>query len=107
MRKFVRIFNNNKTIDYDKKLSFSFIKKIKSLVNSFKINDDLQNLIIFYLLYSSGITFCFVLRCKLSDFIKNLITKGKTKIITIPFIIQKIFIAFFRTKENSFFYDSF
>ena len=123
MRNFVRILNNDKNINYKKKISFQ--RPIKnsislteneqvSLVNNLKKNNDIQNLIILYFLYYSGLTFSLLSRFKISDFKKGFsfikIVKGTKKIIKIPSVIQKNILTFFREKENKslfFFYDSF
>ena len=76
------------------------------------MKNDFENLIIFYFLYYSGITFSDISRIRLSNFKSCFsilqIKKGKTKNIHIPSVIQTGLIILFKRKKNLtqiFFYD--
>lgn len=123
IRKYVRILNNHPKLDFKFKISFSNTKKKKclltelelaSLINTIKLNNEIQILIIFYLLYYSGLTFYLISIIKYSDFKQDFsilkLIKGKTRLINIPSIIKENIKFFLETIEHSsvfFFYSSF
>ena len=122
LRRYIRILNNNEALNFKNKLSFPRKKKKENdfsdkdliiLLNYLKMKNDFENLIIFYFLYYSGITFSDISRIRLSNFKSCFsilqIKKGKKKYIHIPSVIQTDLIILFKRKQNlkqTFFYES-
>ena len=121
MKKYVHLLNEDKTLNYKNKLSFH--KKLKQdallsenelieVTNEFKNNNDIENLIIFYLLYYSGLSFNSISRIIIDNFKMNFtilkLSKGKIKKNHIPSIITTNLLIFTEQRKNLshyFFYD--
>lgn len=121
MKKYVNLLNEEKNLNYKKKISFH--KKLKpntvlseneliEVTNAFKNNNDIENLIIFYLLYYSGLSYNSISRIIPNNFKMNFsvlkISKGKVKKINIPSIIQTNLLIFNGQRKNLsqyYFYD--
>lgn len=121
MRKYIKLINNEFTLDFKTKILFprKLVKDTRlneseliSLINGYKMKNDLENLIIFYFLYYSGLTFSCISRIILNnfkmDFSLLLFKKGILKRINIPLIIKNNLIIFARQRRNKsqfFFYE--
>lgn len=122
MRKFIRILNNEKNINYRNEIP-KIIKKdyilhltkndLNLICEEIKSNYNLQLLLIFYFLYFTGLTFSKVSRIKITDFKSDFSIlvekKEKFKKYIIPNIISNLLLYFIKYKENNslfLFYDS-
>ena len=122
MRKFVRILNNNKNINYineipkiekkDNNLKLTKDELI-NICKYIKLNNSIQLLLIFYFLYFTGLTFSKVARIKITDFKSDFSIlvekKEKYKKYMIPNIISNLLLYFIKYKRNNslyLFYDS-
>lgn len=100
-RKFIRLINNEKNLNYNQKLInikkddkfFITEKELYSIINNLKDNDDLENLCVFYLLYIKGFNFTMISRIRIIDFksgfSKLIIKKSKTMKYAIPSLLKK------------------
>ena len=113
MRKFVRMLNNDKNLNYSNKLFFYKSnnncislseKELCCLINYLKDNNELQNLIIFYFLYYSGLNYSSLARCKIKNFYKDFsilkFAKNKTRKIHIPFVIKMDILNFLENNKK-------
>ena len=121
MRKFVRILNNNKNINYineipktEKKENNLKLTKdeLINICKYIKLNNSIQLLLIFYFLYFTGLTFSKVARIKITDFKSDFSIlvekKEKFKKYMIPNIISNLLLYFIKYKRNNslyLFYD--
>ena len=122
MRKFVRILNNNKNINYineipkteKKENSLKLTKdELINICKYIKLKNSIQLLLIFYFLYFTGLTFSKVARIKITDFKSDFSIlvekKEKFKKYMIPNIISNLLLYFIKYKKNNslyLFYDS-
>ena len=122
MRKFVRILNNNKNINYINEIpktvkNENSLKLTKDELNNIfeyiKFNYNTQILLIFYFIYFLGLTFSKVARIKITDFKSDFSIlvekKEKYKKYMIPNIIANILLYYIKNKTNNslyLFYDS-
>ena len=119
MRKYSRLFNDDNNNNYKHKIPFPYKKPtnvkinqqdIENIINHLKINNDLENLIIFYFLYYSGLTFSDISRIIPFHFKMEFsllkIRKGKERKIFIPKVISDCLIIFNenRKKTSKFFF---
>ena len=113
MRKYIKLINNEFTLDFKTKILFPRKlvndtrlneSELISLINGYKMKNDLENLIIFYFLYYSGLTFSCISRIILNnfkmDFSLLLFKKGILKRINIPLVIKNNLIIFARQRRN-------
>ena len=122
MRKFVRILNNNKNINYineipkteKKENSLKLTKdELINICKYIKLNNSIQLLLIFYFLYFTGLTFSKVARIKITDFKSDFSIlvekKEKLKKYMIPNIISNQVLYYKKNKRNNslyLFFDS-
>lgn len=123
MKKYSNLINENIKDNYKKKLYFKkninsagLINSecIKNIIDNFKNKDDIENLIIFYFLYFSGLTFSDIARILFNHFKMNfsllIIKHGRTKKINIPKVIQELLITSNEKRKNLsqfFFYEGY
>ena len=121
MRKYSRLLNEDFELEYKNKPNFPRLSRnetiieenlLVDIINNLKNNIDLENLIIFYFLYYSGITFSSIARILPNHFKNNFsllkLKKGKEKKINIPKIISQNLILFNANRKNLsqyFFYE--
>ena len=123
MRKYTQLLNDNMKDNYSNKLYFKKVKNnsdslkidfIENIIFHLKQNNDLENLIIFYFLYYSGLTFTEISRILPFHFKMNFsllkIKQGKLKKVKIPKIITSNLIEFNKQRKGLsqfFFYEGY
>ena len=122
MRKFVRILNNNKNINYINEIPKTEKKdnnlkltkdELINICKYIKLKNSIQLLLIFYFLYFTGLTFSKVARIKITDFKSDFSIlvekKEKLKKYMIPNIISNQLLYYIKNKRNNslyLFFDS-
>lgn len=119
IRRFVRIINNEPKLDFSKKIQRPKVSKNSDMFSKMELlmllgnlnkSNDIESMVLFYLLYFLGLNFSFVSRILLKDFksdFKLLIIKKGKKVIKhqlTPIITQLLYNYFINSRSYNSYY---